>query len=99
MYSAAAASKRQDMRSALYSADRELLIPAEEEGNAPYRRDCYKDVDSSCEDSARTAECKSNEVEVKDTDKTPVYTSDDEKYEGEFIPHRCDTSFRDVYSV
>ena len=83
----------------LYCADRDLLVPAEEERNAPYRRDSYKDVDCSCEDGARTAECKCNEVEIEYPDKTPVYSSDDEKYEGDFIPHRCDTSFRDVYSV
>lgn len=97
--SAATASERQNVRSALYCADRELLVPAEEEGNAPYRRDGYENVDSPCEDSACTAECKCNEVEVENADETPVDASDDEKYEGEFIPHRCDTSFRDVYSV
>ena len=60
---------------------------AEQEGDTPKTRKGDDRVDDPADDGILTAEDPGNQVELKDTDQTPVDTTDDGKYQCQSIQH------------
>jgi len=64
------------------------VVPAKQERNAPQTCQAYKGIDQSAEQGTGAAKEPGNQIELKNSHKSPVETTDDSKDQGNCI-HIC----------
>jgi hypothetical protein len=60
---------------------------AEQKRNTPDGRKCHQNVDQSAENGRCAAEHPCDQIQLKNADKTPVDTADNQQYQSKLIPH------------